>query len=596
MTPPSTSQLVPGKRFASFQSAAGCLLLFFFRSLASADVNLPLNPPPQAVALSVKAPREEQTEITLSCAGAFNQIPKFRIRTQPQFGTLTEPRLATKDTATVVYTPDPYGKSVSDRFSYSVQTSQGVSVPAEITLQIIDQAPSVVATDELDFGEVLIGGHATRTMEIENRGGGVAEGTYSLQGDFKIVGANFYRLARNEKRTFDVTFSPTQLGKTAGSLSCSSQLDRETTLRGEGVGVIQALPEEISLGFDAKDGVRRGRFEIVNRTDLPQHIQLQADPRLKLPGAVDALPGARTPVLVEMPQEFPEAIAGAIKLTVPGFSTIVRARASALSSSIKVAQTAVAFGQLPWNETAVRSVAIGNSGGLKGSVSASIGRPFSVAPPSLEIEPGTTHSIQVELKNAGIGVHKGLLVLKTSSGIFNVPVEAEVSLPKAAAAAPPAASISDSAPVLLDTGRPRVAGDLSGAQYSKLMHKICVTKLDSSSCELSWEGTAGARYQLESARLFFASNDTLQIAWESLDNSELAWQGDTVVAKVAQLASGTPYKIRAVVRNPSGKLVEVTQEANFRTPPGWALFTPMRMVLFCLVGVLLFLAKRKWMD
>ena len=121
-------------------------------------------------------PRGEPAEIALRIYGVKNEPLKYLIRAAPKYGKLTEPRVAEREVSVVTYMPPADLAITRDRFTYAVQNGAGVSAAVEVAITIVDQPPDLALPGALDFGTMLAGATAAKTLEIRNRGGGMAEG------------------------------------------------------------------------------------------------------------------------------------------------------------------------------------------------------------------------------------------------------------------------------------------------------------------------------------------------------------------------------------------------------------------------------------
>jgi len=575
-----------------------CLLLvgmFLVLSfpMAWAEINLPsktrVPAPPMALSIRVTTHKGDPVQITLRCAGAVSLSPKFRIRVQPQFGTLSEPRLVSKDSAVVVYSPTAEAPEGEDKFTYSVQTTNGVSMPEAVLIRFVDDPMLLIVADKVDLGKVLLGQSTSSSFEIENRGGGIAEGTLSLNGDFKLVGDPYYRLARGERKSIKVLFIPVFVGPTAGTISYSGNPDRETTLQGEGLGPIQAVPRVIPLILDQQDGMRRGELEILNRTDVPQKIQIRADGRLKCGEEIEIPPGEKVPCQIEADRESPEAFVASLELQMAGFSEKAQVQVPALGPILRLKSPGVQFGQVPPSQTATKPVIVENAGGSTGTIEATVDRPFALAgaQSSYQVEPGSKVEIRVELQPSDTGKKNGTLHLTTSSGVLQVPIEAEVVDGQGSSSSTQEASAHSSGSLL---ERPNNEED---RQFMRPGKPIQISSVGITQAELSWEDTGAAAYSMEYQRLFLDGKGDIHFSWEPFENAQITPSGKRQVAKLSKLTPEFPYTIRVAAVNSQGEIIERTAEATFITLPKPPIFTPLR-VLLTILTILIVIAARRW--
>lgn len=589
---PSSPSLLLESLFRCF--LGGLLLLLFCPFSGLADIRMPFKVPPQAVPVTIKSHQGEPVQISLRCSGGGLSIsPKYRIRTQPQFGTLTEPKMAADDSVTVIYTPQPNVSFTEDKFTYSVQTREGVSVPAEVIIRMFDDPPLLIASEQIDFGKVLLGQMAKRTLLIENRGGGLAEGKCVIKGDFHLNGPDAYRLGRGEKMQIEVRFAPSFVSSTVGTILYTSSPDRQTTLIGEGVGPIQAIPSELKLRANETNGSRTGDFEILNRTDSVQNIEIRADGRMELrENHVQVAPGQKVALSVAIRREDPEALSGFIELKIPGYSQKVPIQASALGALFQFAPLRVQFGQVPSAQLAVKTLTLENIGAASGPASASIEGPFKLdaAESAWQVGAGGRVELKIQIQCGEPGTKSGVLRLLTSSGNYQVPVEAEIVRRESGAVA--SAAAASPAPLSFFDPAPSSAGEQR--RFAPAQKEMSINSIDGSHCDLSWEAPPGSVYRLEWRRLFLDEKEEIQFSWEPLANVQIVPNGNRMIATVTKLLAGYPYTVRAVAINSAGEVIEKTAELSF-TPPGRPpLVTLVRALLACL-GILVLL-RFAWMK
>jgi len=464
-------------------------------------------------------------------------------------------------------------------------------MPAEVIIHFVDDPSLLIVVDTVDLGKVLLGQSAAASVEIENRGGGVVEGTLSLKGDFKLVGDPYYRLARGERKNIKLLFIPSFVGPTAGTLSYSSHPDRETTLQGEGLGPIQAHPRVIRMVLDEQNGARRGELEILNRTDVPQKVQVHGDGRLKCLNEIEIPPGGKVPCPIEVREDSPEAFVGSVELRVADFSEYAQVQVPSLGPILRLKSQGIQFGQIQPSQTVTKSVVVENAGGSTGTIESSVDRPFALAAAqsSYQVEPGSKVEILVQLQASDTGRKNGTLRLATSNGNFQVPLEAEVgngqatSIPAQEASAPPSGSLLE---------KP----NHEDASEQKLIHQgktIQIGSVGVSTCELSWADVGAAAYTMEYKRLFLDDKGDIHFSWEPLETLQITPDGKRQLGKLTKLTPEFPYTVRVAAINAQGGIIEYTEETTFITLPKPPIITPMRFLL-TLLTILMVIAARQW--
>ncbi len=235
-------------------------------------------PPPEPNPLEVTVPRGGPVWITLSAYSLTSPIIRFRIRQQPRDGKLGTPRLAAASTAIVLYTPPPGAGPGDDDFYYQVQSQAGVSAPAEVHIKLTDTDPVLIAPLELDFGDVLRSGSSRRVLEVQNIGGGLAEGTLRVPDGWTVDGDPDYSLLAGAKQSFTLVFQPVEERVYTGDITYTGSPGRATDVKGAEVPSIAVAPGPLVLR--EQGALRTGTIGLANRTDGPLTVRLTPGPQL----------------------------------------------------------------------------------------------------------------------------------------------------------------------------------------------------------------------------------------------------------------------------------------------------------------------------
>ncbi len=212
---------------------------------------------------SVRVSRGESIEIPLRIYGTRNQTLEFRIKTEPQSGTLSPIRRVDKEVGAVTYTPTSNPAILRDRFSYAVRSKEGVSAAVDIQIAIIDAAPRLITPAELEFKPRVLGEVNMQTLNVANEGGGIAEGDLLVESPWQVEGSARYRLEAGKSQLFSVRFVPEKAGAFRGELRYSSHPERATSLIGEARGPIAFSPPKITLLHPTGAMERTGSFEVI---------------------------------------------------------------------------------------------------------------------------------------------------------------------------------------------------------------------------------------------------------------------------------------------------------------------------------------------
>lgn len=180
-------------------------------------------------------------EIPLRIYGSREEAARFRIRKLPQDGSLSAPKMTSRDEAVVTYKSSGRDSIDHDSFTYAAATSAGVSAAATIDIAITDDPPIFAVPGTVDFGEVIIGSSARREIRIENRGSGTLSGTLETDKPWSHE-AGEYRLSGGARRDMWVEFAPDKEGKFTGQARFPGQPERFTDLQGTGKAPFSVSP------------------------------------------------------------------------------------------------------------------------------------------------------------------------------------------------------------------------------------------------------------------------------------------------------------------------------------------------------------------
>lgn len=387
--------------------------------------------------LTIKVKRGVRTEIPLQIYGRRDELLKFLIRTPPEHGKITEPQRTGKETATVTYDPPADLNITHDRFFFSVQASEGVSSPVEVTITITDALPILAIPGAVDFPKILAGTTTTKTIELSNRGGGLAVGEMVVDPPWRIAGSSTYRIGTGEVAAFKLVFEPKEGRVFEGAVSFSSNREHSTLLRGEAFTPLSVLPANVVMENNAGDPVRTGSFEISNQTDQSRTLQIRSDARLLMPERVSIPSHGKVTIPIQTLAADVDAIDAEIRIESDGFSMGVPVKAAALGPMFTLGANRVLLGRQPATKPGTGSLVIENTGGLPGDVILTVAAPFVADPSKVVVNAGEKKSIQITLASSPPGKYRTWLEVKGGRQEFEVGLEAELY---ASAAQKPVAS------------------------------------------------------------------------------------------------------------------------------------------------------------
>jgi hypothetical protein len=241
-------------------------------------------PPPEPNELEIEVPRGGPVWITLSAYSITSPVLRYRIKRPAKAGKLGTPELVTAETGRVKYRPPAGTGPGEDSFSYQVQSKEGVSAPAEVHITITDKDPVLITPNDVEFGELLPGESAKRSLELQNIGGGMAEGSLQVPDGWRLEGDPAYHMGAGETQTFTLTFKAAEVGRYTGDIEYSANPERATDLNVEVVAPIAVTSGTVELREAGE--MRIGTIHVENRTEGERTLQVKTGPRLDADGKV----------------------------------------------------------------------------------------------------------------------------------------------------------------------------------------------------------------------------------------------------------------------------------------------------------------------
>jgi hypothetical protein len=573
------------------------------------------NAPPQPVEMNLKIRREGKTEIPLRIYGKANEPLKYLIRVPPTRGRLSEPRATEREVSTVIYEPPADLAITTDKFSYAVQSSAGVSAAVEVSVTIVDRPPQLGIQDRLDFSTIRAGSSNSRLLEISNQGGLIATGEVIVDPPWKIDGKSGYRLRAGDVAVFKILFEPSVGGDFEGVARYTSSPEHSTTLRGVSESAIAANPAQWVLQQVPGDVTRSGTFELINQLDEPRTLQLKTDARLKIPPTVTLAPRGKATIPIEALADNVQSLDTEIRLEAPDFSIAVPVRVPALTAVLRTTTSAVEFGNLATAHGASAQFEVENVGGAPGAISWDISAPFRLPKKSAMLQPGEKKQFALEIEDNAAGRYRTWLKFKSGEQLFDIPVEAEVAgnpqrptAGPAPASAPGTASTAPAnASVLPDPPEPPPPPpaplvSLDWNADPMLPKGVHVDQITASSAVIVWPASLSPakQFRVEMRQLQAGPDGKIQVVWLQPAGIPIEARGATFAAILTGLQPGQPWTIRVMPLQASGeagnRLFTLTFQTATKGSFAGRLAKPslLQLLVIALIGLLGWQAWRRW--
>jgi hypothetical protein len=556
--------------------------------------------PPAVIEQSVTVERGGTVTIPLGIRGTRAGTMTFLIRTPPKAGKVSEVVSLSRETAEVRYTPPPETAVVEERFTYAVQTAEGVSAPATVIIRIIDPlppSPLLEVPDTVDFGSLVQGGFTVRKIVLKNIGGGLVSGEIAATVPWRVEGKRNYALGAGESQEFTIGVLSQFVGNLTGELRYSSSPDRVTLLRMECYSAVDARDSTIQLYQNPDETFRQGSVEVFSRVAVPLAIRVRCGPRVTAtPASFTIAPrGSATVILRTLdgdlaPFQEPFYFCG------EGVTLRIVAEAAPASAILRFGAARILFGADSVTGRSRACVDLMNLGATPVTVALNTSAPFKLEVARAVVRPGEQLPVCVVLRDWPPGGAHGVLEARSGATVTKVDLVAAIADPGSAGSASgrsasgktvratriaeqPATSLpvvgsagADGGSWRLEELDPSMRPLEPGERVNRAGTQVRRGPKDS--WVISWPGSwnQGESLALFFEELGFGSDGALKRSWSPVSSVEFRTAGDHAEATVHGLLTGRAYTLQ-VRRTGDPQLAEslaavCTVRFAVTSPPG----------------------------
>jgi hypothetical protein len=549
-------------------------------------------PPPQPVSQELTVRRGETLEIRLTIHGRKYENLKYLIRTAPEKGKLTEPKVVTQEASIVIYTPPANLAVKRDHFTYAVQNIDGVSAAVDVGITIVDEAARLVVPDVMEFAPLLTGGAAFKEMELTNMGGSIAAGEVQVAAPWRIEGPIGYKLPAGGKQKFLVFFEPKTAGILRGEIRYTSQIDRVTSLRGIGEAAIAIVPAELRLVAESGSTARSGQLELTNNTPGEQSLKFSGGARLHVPPPLVLAAGAAKTVTVLVDESDPGAGEESLTIDGAGLQMVVPVHAKVVGPVLKLAREQLAFPTAKQGQAVSIDLGVENLGGAEGNWKAAVELPFQVQPASFRLAPRERKELKISLNAQELGTYRGWIRFEGEQQLREARMEAEVT--EVASPAPAAPRTTQPGAVAVATPNPAATreakeADARIASLIYLRDNVKIRNIVSDGATIEWPTalTTAHNCKVEVRNTRLDDQGHLRVDWLPPPISNVKTMGDRYFAELRGMRPGTMSTVRIVPVLDGGEAGDPIFITQFLTPPPKSAalkITGFRLTIFLLVA------------
>ena len=535
--------------------------------------------PPQPVAVTMKARRDEPASVPLRIFGTRNQTLTFLVRKPPASGKLGIPENVSAESAIVRYTP-PADRAVKrETFTYAVRSADGVSAPVEVTIEIVDQPAELVAPAELRFGSVLVGAEVAQTFELVNRGGDLAEGVAEVDAPWRLDGSARYRLEPGGRTFLRVIFAPASPGQFKAELRYSSDPLRRTALEGEGRAPLALKPATLHLRLEPLTGARAGSFEVMNQTDLEQLVHLHASERLKLERKLLLAAGQRAVVAVQLDPADPGIFSERVRLKTERHETELPVSADPIPAALRVFPESLTLRGPDADGKWRAELLLENVGGAPLEAELRAAAPFAVSASRLTLPAGGKEMLAVTAAESSRS--DAALVVHSPEGRRSIPLRTAAPVRARTEAGRPRKN-TPREEIMQTTNEPSRFAREPSTNLPTITATRIIDRTDTSAT-LEWTGPSSPAGFRGEVRELAVVDDRLVVRW----HPHVAFKADVSNGKMRGIFSGLKpgefYAVRVVPNQANGAVEPVAsallETASPRKSGRWAIAQRLLLVL-----------------
>ncbi len=520
--------------------------------------------PPPVVARELNLRVGETVPVKLGIHGARGQQLQFLIRSSPKLGKLSDVRTTALNAAVVSYTAGQ--KAGADRFTYAVESAEGISAPGVVSITISEpeMPPARLALPEkLEFPPVILGQRSSAGLEIKNVGGAPAEGEVTVPPPWRIEGAFRYRLKAGETVRVGILFEPEKEGAASGEAIVARQPLRVVSLAGEASEALAFTPATLALEASPGSRTRKGVLKISNRSDEDRSVRLTAGKRL-ITGSTVTVPAKST---VEVPVFAEAGVVGAfdekLQLASDRWSAEVPVRAVAMGAMLGITKV-----ELPREPIAgvpaVAGVVVANSGADDANVIVRADPPMEASGGSTLVAAGKSATLAVSVPNPKAGNFTGKITIEGAGQTLQQTVSFKVAEAEEAGAA--SVPVRPPNPTPVEAPATHLPNIIMAAEHPNARGRLG-RATSPTTAVIEWPADFGATKGLVLKRRTLSLDDKRALRESWVDGPRVVFKnaGEKMRAEISRLEPGTLHTLR-VVDSGGGAVLTVSIGTPARPP------------------------------
>lgn len=403
-----------------FSSTAGAQVFKRIGGLFGRDAEAPLAPKtedeigvPVPVTGRVEALKGHEVSFEIQ---AHSKTPgamvEFLIRDFPTAGKIVSmvSKPLERNKAIVTYYADPDSGADADVFSFAVRYRGGrYSSAMRYDIDLTGTSAQIQVAEEVDFGEVMIGGEEIREIYVKNLGDATFQRQLITASPWHIVSPTDGKITLGPKATnsVKVAFRPTLTGETSYFLSLSRSKGGTCKLVGRGQEPFAIETESVELKLDPISRERKGAVKVANYGPRPLRLEARASSRLQnsLSQEYVLAPEGTTDIDVKLGKTDTAPFDGTVQFFLDnGYTQTAKVFAPVVPGEIHVdvanqaTSEVINFGKVSAGRSTERSLTVTNVGGVALPLEFHIPEPFRLLTnPGPRLDPLSSVQISVGL-------------------------------------------------------------------------------------------------------------------------------------------------------------------------------------------------------
>lgn len=348
-------------------------------------------PKPRSVAISTLKGYEVSFYISAETDPP-GKLVDFIIRDFPSAGRIVSQISDQKrrNAAKVTYYADPNSAATMDSFTFAARYPGGkISQLARCEIRIQDVKADIEVTNEVDFGELMVGEKAEREIIIKNSGIGPFTTRLNLFSPWKVISPadGNLNVGPGRQAIVRIGFEPTFAGPASYHLPLSRSEKGTCKLSGVANKPFELASEEWELKFNPETKRREVDVIILNKNERPIEAYLRTSSRLKMDSSeyTVLLPGRENRIKVYLEIDDVISFDGGLQIKLrEGYSETAKVFSATLPARMEIevpdqiGHDVINFGKVTAGRSTERGILVKNMGGELMLLDAHVPEPFRI--------------------------------------------------------------------------------------------------------------------------------------------------------------------------------------------------------------------------